>query len=181
MRARELAGQHARQRLHERPTIAGQHVGQHTRLSHRAELAEGDRVHHALSQAAANLAMIPARYGRIVNVASVAGLAGTHADFMRTIAYNSAKGAVVNFTRALAGEWGPHGITVNALAPGFFPSKMSQGLIEKLGEKSLIGAAPLQRLGDDEDLKGAALLFASDAGKHITGQILAVDGGYTAV
>jgi NAD(P)-dependent dehydrogenase (short-subunit alcohol dehydrogenase family) len=67
------------------------------------------------------------------------------------------------------------------LAPGFFPSKMSQALIKTLGEEQLIGNAPLQRLGDDEDLKGAALLFASDAGKHITGQILAVDGGYSAV
>ena len=84
-------------------------------------------------------------------------------------------------TRALAGEWGCHGITVNALAPGFFPSKMSQGLIRHLGEEALMGNAPLRRLGDDEDLKGAALLFASDAGKHITGQVLAVDGGYTAV
>lgn len=134
-----------------------------------------------LSQQIGRRSMIPRRYGRIINVASIAGLRGNPPGPMRTIAYNSAKGAVVNFTRALAGEWGPHGITVNALAPGFFPSKMSQGLIEKLGEKSLIGASPLQRLGDDEDLKGAALLFASDAGKHITGQILAVDGGYTAV
>jgi gluconate 5-dehydrogenase len=87
----------------------------------------------------------------------------------------------VNFTRALAGEWGKYGITVNALAPGFFPSKMSQALINTLGEEMLIGNSPLQRLGDDEDLKGATLLFASDAGKHITGQILAVDGGYSAV
>jgi gluconate 5-dehydrogenase len=100
---------------------------------------------------------------------------------MQTIAYNTSKGALVNFTRALAGEWGRYGITVNALAPGFFPSKMSQGLIKALGEETLIGNSPLQRLGDDEDLKGAALLFASDAGKHITGQILAVDGGYSAV
>ena len=70
---------------------------------------------------------------------------------------------------------------MNALAPGFFPSKMSQPLIDKVGIAPLIGNSPLKRLGDDQDLKGAALLFASDAGKHITGQILAVDGGYTAV
>jgi gluconate 5-dehydrogenase len=100
---------------------------------------------------------------------------------MQTIAYNTSKGALVNFTRTLAGEWGRYGITVNALAPGFFPSKMSNVLIKTLGEEALIGNSPLQRLGDDEDLKGAALLFASDAGKHITGQILAVDGGYSAV
>jgi gluconate 5-dehydrogenase len=74
-----------------------------------------------------------------------------------------------------------HGITVNALAPGFFPSKMSEKLILALGEEALIAQSPLRRLGDDEDLKGAALLFASDAGKHITGQILAIDGGQSAV
>jgi NAD(P)-dependent dehydrogenase (short-subunit alcohol dehydrogenase family) len=88
---------------------------------------------------------------------------------------------VVNFTRTLAGEWGPHNITVNALAPGFFPSKMTKGILEQRGEENLAKRAPLQRIGDDEDLKGAALLFASDAGKHITGQILAVDGGVSSV
>jgi NAD(P)-dependent dehydrogenase (short-subunit alcohol dehydrogenase family) len=134
-----------------------------------------------LSQQVGKRSMIPNRYGRIVNIASIAGLRGNPPGRMQTIAYNTAKGAVVNFTRTLAGEWGPHGITVNAIAPGFFPSKMSNVLIGTLGEKALIGSAPLGRLGDDEDLKGAALLFASDAGKHITGQILAVDGGYTAV
>jgi NAD(P)-dependent dehydrogenase (short-subunit alcohol dehydrogenase family) len=134
-----------------------------------------------LTQQVGKRAMIPQRYGRILNIASIAGLRGNPPGAMRTLAYNSAKGAVVNFTRTLAGEWGRHGITVNALAPGFFPSKMSQGLIATLGEEALVGNAPLARLGDDEDLKGAALLFASDAGKHITGQILAVDGGYTAV
>jgi gluconate 5-dehydrogenase len=100
---------------------------------------------------------------------------------MKTIAYNTSKGAVVNFTRTLAGEWGPYGITVNALAPGFFPTRMSKGLIDSMGAEALMAHAPLNRFGDNEDLKGATLLFASDAGKHITGQILAVDGGVTAV
>jgi NAD(P)-dependent dehydrogenase (short-subunit alcohol dehydrogenase family) len=100
---------------------------------------------------------------------------------MKTIAYNTSKGAVVNFTRALAGEWGEHGITVNALAPGFFPSKMTKGLLAQLGEDKMAAKAPLRRIGDDDDLKGAALLFASAAGKHITGQILAVDGGVSAI
>ena len=134
----------------------------------------------ALSQAVANLAMIPARYGRIVNVASVAGLSGTHPDFMRAIAYNTSKGALVNFTRALATEWGRYDINVNALAPGFFPSKMTQGIISAVGADTLAAYAPLKRIGGDEDLKGAALLLASDAGRHITGQILAVDGGASA-
>ena len=133
-----------------------------------------------LSQQIGKKSMIPNKYGRIINLASVAGLFGSSGE-MQTIAYNTSKGAVVNFTRALAGSWGRHGITSNALAPGFFPSKMTKGVIASVGVDKLTEGVPLRRLGDDDDLKGAALLFASDAGKHITGQILAVDGGLTAV
>ncbi|MBZ8140087.1 gluconate 5-dehydrogenase [Rubrivivax gelatinosus] len=131
------------------------------------------------SQAVARASMIPRRSGRIVNVASIAGLAGSLN--MQFIAYGTSKGAVVNFTRTLAGEWGRHGINVNALAPGFFPSKMTRGTLEAVGEQRLAAAAPLGRIGDDDDLKGAALLLCSPAGKHITGQVLAVDGGVSAV
>ncbi|CAN7504535.1 SDR family oxidoreductase [Duganella sp. LjRoot269] len=134
-----------------------------------------------VSQLVGKRSMIPRKYGRIINIASIAGLAGNPPGTMQTIAYNTSKGALVNFTRTLAGEWGRHGITVNALAPGFFPSKMTKGLLEKLGPDEISKDAPLGRLGDDEDLKGAVVLFASDAGKHITGQILAVDGGVSAV
>ena len=134
-----------------------------------------------LTQAIGRRSMIPRRYGRVVIVASIAGLRGNPPETMKTLAYNTSKGALVNFTRALAGEWGPYGITVNALAPGFFPSKMTRGVVAQLGADKLAAPAPLQRLGGEEDLKGAALLFASDAGRHITGQILAVDGGVTAV
>ncbi|MBC3878955.1 SDR family oxidoreductase [Undibacterium sp. FT79W] len=134
-----------------------------------------------LSQAVGKRSMIPRKSGRIINVASIAGLAGNAPGTMQTIAYNTSKAAVINFTRTLAGEWGVHGITVNAIAPGFFPSKMTKGLLEHLGEEKIAREAPLQRIGDDEDLKGVALLFASDAGKHITGQTLAVDGGVSAV
>ena len=132
------------------------------------------------AQAVAKASMIPRKSGRIINVASIAGLSGNSA-VMKTIAYNTSKGAAVNFTRALAGEWGQYGITVNALAPGFFPSKMTKGLLAAVGEEKMAAHAPLNRIGDDEDLKGAALLFASKAGKHITGQILAVDGGVSAI
>ncbi len=131
------------------------------------------------AQAVAKASMIPNRHGRIVNVASIAGLSGS--TQVKFIAYGTSKGAVVNFTRTLAGEWGAHGITVNALAPGFFPSKMTAGTLKAVGEDKLAEGAPLKRIGDDDDLKGAALLFASAAGKHITGQILAVDGGVSAV
>jgi gluconate 5-dehydrogenase len=133
-----------------------------------------------LTQAIGRASMIPRRSGRVINVASIAGLLGNPPGTMSTIAYNTSKGALVNFTRALATEWGRHNINVNALAPGFFPSKMTQGIISAVGADALAAYAPLQRIGGDEDLKGAALLFASDAGRHITGQILAVDGGASA-
>jgi NAD(P)-dependent dehydrogenase (short-subunit alcohol dehydrogenase family) len=132
-----------------------------------------------MSQAVGKRSMIPRQHGRIINIASIAGLAGS-AD-VAFIAYGTSKGAVVNFTRTLAGEWGRYGINVNALAPGFFPSRMTRGTLAAVGADKLAAAAPLNRLGDDDDLKGAALLFASAAGKHITGQILAIDGGVSAV
>jgi NAD(P)-dependent dehydrogenase (short-subunit alcohol dehydrogenase family) len=118
--------------------------------------------------------------GRIINVASIAGLGGNPSG-MQTVAYNTSKAAVINFTKALACEWGPRGITVNAVCPGFFPSKMTAGTLARLGVEELASHAPLRRLGDGEDLKGITLLFASDAGKHITGQWLAVDGGVSAL
>ena len=134
-----------------------------------------------VSQAVGKLSMIPRHYGKIINISSIAGLAGNGPGTMQTIAYNTSKGAVVNITRTLAGEWGRHGITVNSIAPGFFPSKMTKGVLESIGVDRLAKGSPLGRLGDDEDLKGALILFASDASKHITGQILAVDGGVSAV
>jgi len=138
------------------------------------------RGYFILSQHIAKHSMIPRQSGRIINVASIAGLGGNPTG-MNTIAYNTSKGAVINFTRALAAEWGPHHITVNAICPGFFPSKMTVGTLKALGEDKLAAHAPLRRLGDDEDLKGLAVLYASDAGKHITGQWLAVDGGVSII
>jgi NAD(P)-dependent dehydrogenase (short-subunit alcohol dehydrogenase family) len=132
-----------------------------------------------MSQAVGRASMIPAKRGRIINIASIAGLGGSRN--MQFIAYGTSKGAVVNFTKTLAGEWGRYGITVNALAPGFFPSKMTKATLDRFGTTELASHAPLNRLGDDDDLKGAAVLFASDAGKHITGQILAVDGGVSSM
>ena len=138
------------------------------------------RGYFILSQRIAKKSMIGRKSGRIINLASIAGLGGNPPE-MQTIAYNTSKGAVVNFTRALACEWGKYGITVNAICPGFFPSKMTRGTLENLGVDKLIANAPLRRLGDDEDLKGITLLYASDAAKHITGQWLAVDGGVSVV
>ena len=138
------------------------------------------RGYFILSQHLGKHSMIPRRSGSIINVASIAGLGGNPSG-MKTLAYNTSKAAVINFTRALAGEWGEYGIRVNAICPGFFPSKMTAGTLKAMGEDVLASHAPLRRLGDDEDLKGLALLYASDAGKHITGQWLAVDGGVSCI
>ncbi len=133
-----------------------------------------------LSQAVGKLSMIPRKYGKIINIASIAGLVGTEPGFMPTIAYNSSKGGVVNFTRSLGAEWAAHNITVNAIAPGVFPSKMSKGMIDH-AEQYIMDQTPMKRLGGDEDLKGVTVLLASDASAYMTGQIIAVDGGYTSI
>lgn len=132
------------------------------------------------SQYIARHSMITRHSGRILMIASFAAFAGVTSG-REAVAYNTSKAALVNLTRALAGEWGEFGITVNAIAPGWFPSKMSNATLDSIGIDKLIARMPLRRLGDDEDLKGAAVLFASEAGKHITGQVLAIDGGASAV
>ena len=133
-----------------------------------------------LSQQVGKLSMIPNRYGKIINIASIAGLVGTEPGFMPTIAYNSSKGGVVNFTRSLGAEWAHYNITVNAIAPGVFPSKMSAGMIDR-AEEHIMNSTPMRKLGGEEDLKGVTALLASDASAFITGQIIAVDGGFVSV
>jgi gluconate 5-dehydrogenase len=135
-----------------------------------------------VTQEVGRRSMVPRRRGKVINVASILGLGGGHRDLRRpaTLVYNTTKGGVVNFTRALAVEWGAHGINVNAIAPGFFPTKMTKGILEMLGDDAA-NAAPLRRTGGPEDLKGIVALLASDAGAFITGQIVAVDGGVTAM
>ena len=128
-----------------------------------------------LSREVGRKAMIPKKAGKIVNIASVAGLYGGPPD-VDTIAYNTSKGAAVNFTRALASEWGKYNINVNAVCPGFFPSKMAAGLLEKL-QARVEAATPLHRIGGPEDLKGAVIFLACEASRHVTGQYIAVDGG----
>ena len=133
-----------------------------------------------LTQAVAKSAFLPQGKGAVVNVASIEGLQGHHPDQLGTIAYNTAKGAVINLTRALAAEWGPKNIRVNAVAPGYFPSKMTVATIGEHSER-MLRDTPLGKLGGDTDLMGAALLLASDAGGHITGQAIVVDGGATII
>jgi gluconate 5-dehydrogenase len=133
-----------------------------------------------LTQLIGKRSMIPAKWGRIINIASIAGLMGQDKRIVRTLAYNTTKGGLVNFTRALAAEWGEHGITVNAICPGFFPSKMTRATIDTTGEL-IRDWTPTKRLGNDEDLKGLVVLLASEASRHITGQAIAVDGGATVI
>lgn len=117
--------------------------------------------------------------GKIVSVASVAGLVGGHPEYMETIGYNSSKGAIISMTRALATSFARYGINVNAIAPGWFPTRMSGGLIEQFEEK-MLEDIPLGRFGSPDDIKGLVLLLTSPAGNYITGQTLVVDGGQTA-
>lgn len=133
-----------------------------------------------LTQSVLRRCMVPQGWGRVVNVASVAGLQGNDPEMTATLAYNTSKGGLVNFTRALAAEFAAQGVTVNSICPGYFPTKMSRGTLA-YAEQAILGHTPMRRLGGPEDLKGLALLLASPAGAYITGQNIAVDGGISAV
>ncbi|BCJ87561.1 SDR family oxidoreductase [Effusibacillus dendaii] len=117
--------------------------------------------------------------GKIVNIASVAGLRGSDPEAMDTVGYNASKGGVIILTKDLAVKWARYNIYVNAIAPGMFPTKMTKATLEK-GMDRVIERTPLRKVGGDRDLQGAALYFASAASDFTTGQVLAVDGGSTA-
>ena len=135
----------------------------------------------SLLREVARRSMIPRRRGKIVNIASVAGFLGTPPGWeMRTVAYNTSKGALIAMTRALAAEWGHYNINVNAICPGFFPSKMTKVTLERIG-RDVVAMTPLARLGGDEDLKGSVVFLASEASRHVTGHALVVDGGCSIV
>jgi len=117
--------------------------------------------------------------GSIINIASVAGISGGRPPYMQTVGYNSTKGAVISMTRDLATSWAQHGINVNAIAPGWFPTRMSGPLIERF-EDEMLRDIPLHRFGSPEELKGVTVFLASDAASYMTGQTVTVDGGATA-
>lgn len=117
--------------------------------------------------------------GKIINIASVAGLAGGNPKYIQVVGYHASKAAVINMTRDLATSWAQYGITVNAIAPGWFPTRMSRGIVEKF-EKEMLSDIPLARFGKPEDLKGVIVFLSSDAAAYITGQTIVVDGGSTA-
>lgn len=129
-----------------------------------------------MSQAAAQHMIKRGQGGAIINIASVAGLIGGNPNITRTVAYSASKGGIISMTRELASEWGSHKIRVNAVAPGFFPSRMAAPVLKTLGPK-VAEATPLGKLGGEDDLKGVVLFLASNAAGHITGQTIVVDGG----
>jgi len=124
---------------------------------------------------AAGKAMVAQGSGKIINIASVAGLDGASAE-LQAIGYHASKAGVIAFTKDLACQWAPHSIQVNAIAPGWFPTHMSEWIIEHRKD-SLLAKIPLGRFGGDHDLKGAAVFLASDASAYVTGHVLVVDGG----
>ena len=123
--------------------------------------------------------MIKAKRCKIINIASIAGLVGRNSKAYNSIAYGSSKGALVNFTRDLAVKWAQHHINVNCICPGFFVTPINQKLFERNPEP-ILREIPLGRTGGDNDLKGIAVLLASDASDFITGAIIPVDGGTVA-
>jgi NAD(P)-dependent dehydrogenase (short-subunit alcohol dehydrogenase family) len=123
-------------------------------------------------------AMVAQRSGKIINIASVAGLSGSSVE-LQAIGYHASKGGVIAFTKDLACKWAQHNIQVNAIAPGWFPTNMSRGVIEHRKD-SLLKKIPAGRFGGDHDLKGAAVFLASEASAYVTGHVLVVDGGQTA-
>jgi gluconate 5-dehydrogenase len=122
--------------------------------------------------------MIGQRRGKIINIASVAGLRGSSAK-LPAIGYSASKGGIIIFTKDLATKWGMYNIQVNAIAPGWFPTDMSEKVIERHRE-ALLADIPLGRFGASHDLKGAAIFLASDASDFVTGHTLVVDGGQSA-
>jgi gluconate 5-dehydrogenase len=148
------------------------------KLEHWNKVLETNLTGTFLFSQAAGKFMASQRRGKIINVASVAGLQGAPPQF-QAIGYHASKGGVIAFTKDLACKWGNHNIQVNAIAPGWFPTHMSEVLIER-NREAFLQKIPLGRFGSDYDLKGAAVFLASDASDFVTGHVLVVDGGQTA-
>ena len=148
------------------------------RLEHWNKVVETNLTGTFLFSQAVGKFMVPKRRGKIINIASVAGMRGAPPDF-QAIGYHASKGGVIAFTKDLACKWGIHNIQVNAIAPGWFPTRMSEVMIER-NRDAFLKRIPLGRFGSDQDLKGAAVFLASDASDFVTGHVLVVDGGQTA-
>ncbi|HEY8743216.1 MAG TPA: SDR family oxidoreductase, partial [Chloroflexota bacterium] len=123
--------------------------------------------------------MLERRVGKIINIASLAGLLGMPAEVLSAVGYSASKGALIALTRDLAVKWAPHGISVNAIAPGFFPTRLSEAVIQR-SETAILAGIPLGRLGQPDDIKGLAVFLAAPASAYITGQVFPLDGGASA-
>ena len=137
---------------------------------------------HIIGQPETEPGSVPPRRpirGKIINLSSIMAQRGTDPGVVTAAAYTASKGAIESLTRALAVEWAVHGITVNALAPGFFPTRLSEGVVSE-HEDALVDRIPLGRLGDEADLAGVAVFLASPASDYLTGQVIALDGGASA-
>lgn len=128
----------------------------------------------------AGRAMIHQKGGRIINIASIMGVIGTEGEVAEAIAYSASKGAVINFTKDLAAKWAKYNIRVNAIAPGWFPTDMTQWVLGAHGQR-ILAHIPMRRYGEADELKGATVFLASDASQYVTGIILPVDGGYLTI
>jgi NAD(P)-dependent dehydrogenase (short-subunit alcohol dehydrogenase family) len=128
---------------------------------------------------AAGREMIARGGGSIVNVASIAGIQAM-AEVVPAAGYVASKGGLLALTRELAAQWARHGIRVNAIAPGFFPSRMTERVLDR-AQAAIEMRIPMGRIGRAGELKGAAVFLASDASSYITGQTIVVDGGATVV
>jgi len=133
------------------------------------------------SQEAAKVMIARQSGGVIINVASIAGLKGVMPSGIHYSGYVASKGGLLALTRELAAKWAQYNIRVNAISPGFFPSRMTEKVIEDKGEKEMAKGIPMQRIGRAGELKGVALFLAAAASGYITGQNIVVDGGRTAV
>lgn len=148
------------------------------KLEHWNKVIETNLTGTFLFSQAAGKYMVPQRRGKIINITSVAGIKGAPPEF-QAIGYHASKGGVISFTKDLACKWGIHNIQVNAIAPGWFPTHMSQVVLER-NREAFLKNIPLRRFGGEHDLKGAAAFLASDASDYVTGHVLVVDGGQTA-
>lgn len=148
------------------------------RLEHWNKVIETNLTATFLFSQAVGRYIVPQRRGKIINIASVAGLRGASPE-LQAISYHASKGGVIAFAKDLACKWAPHNIQVNAIAPGWFPTHMSAGVIAQ-NKEALLKRIPAGRFGGDDDLKGAAIFLASEASSYVTGHVLVVDGGQTA-
>ena len=123
--------------------------------------------------------MIRQKSGTIINIASVMGVIGIQ-DAADAIAYSASKGALITFTKDLAAKWAKYNIRVNAIAPGWFPTDMTEWVLGHHGQE-ILGLIPMGRYGEPEELKGAVVYLASEASRYVTGIVLPVDGGQLAV